>query len=80
MCCVLLDLTMPQEDGNELFARIRERHARLPVIFMSGYEARSVATADGFLPKPFTMNDLREVLGNVLASPTGAPGLTEPPP
>jgi CheY-like chemotaxis protein len=76
VCCVMLDLTMPEQDGNETFARIRERYPELPVIFMSGYEARSVPAADGFLHKPFTMNQLRQVLSEVL----GERQRTESPP
>jgi len=66
-CCVLLDLNMPQHDGNEVFARIRARYPRLPVVFMSGYEARAAPIADGFLHKPFTMGDLRVALSKVIA-------------
>lgn len=64
--CVLLDLTMPEQDGNQTFARIRELHPALPVVLMSGYDARAGASADGFLQKPFTLNDLRHVLAQVI--------------
>ncbi|MDB4972544.1 MAG: sensor hybrid histidine kinase [Myxococcaceae bacterium] len=67
--CVLLDLNMPQQDGNATFARIRERYPELPVVFVSGYEVRDAPIANGFVHKPFTMNDLREVLSKVLAVP-----------
>jgi signal transduction histidine kinase len=66
-CGVLLDLTMPGEDGSQTFARIRARYPKLPIIFMSGYEPQSVPKADGFLHKPFTLEQLRGVLGDVLA-------------
>ncbi len=69
VCGVLLDLTMPGEDGGQAFGRIRARRPGLPIIFMSGYEPQSVPKADGFLHKPFTMNDLRSVLSEVLARP-----------
>jgi signal transduction histidine kinase/CheY-like chemotaxis protein len=67
--CVLLDLTMPGEDGSQTFARIRELYPTLPIIFMSGYEPQSVPKADGFLHKPFTLSQLRRVLGDVLSLP-----------
>lgn len=66
--CVLLDLTMPGEDGGQAFARIRARYAQLPIVFMSGYEPQSVPKADGFLHKPFTLNDLRRALSEVVAA------------
>jgi signal transduction histidine kinase/CheY-like chemotaxis protein len=66
-CAVLLDLSMPSEDGSQVFVRIRERHPQLPIIFVSGYEAQSVPMADGFLRKPFTLNQLRCVLRDVLS-------------
>jgi signal transduction histidine kinase/CheY-like chemotaxis protein len=65
-CCVLLDLSMPAEDGSQISQRISQRYPQLPIIFMSGYEAQSVPIADGFLHKPFTLNDLRNVLNSVL--------------
>jgi signal transduction histidine kinase/CheY-like chemotaxis protein len=66
LCCVLLDLTMPEQDGTEAFARIREGHPQLPVVFMSGYEARAVPVANGFLHKPFTLGELRQAMQSVL--------------
>lgn len=69
---VMLDLTMPEQDGSETFARIRELRPALPVIFMSGYEARSVPASDGFLHKPFTMDQLRDVLHAAVGGEHGA--------
>jgi signal transduction histidine kinase len=66
-CAVLLDLSMPGEDGGQISVRIRERHPQLPIIFMSGYEAQSVPMADAFLHKPFTLNQVRHVLDEVLS-------------
>lgn len=57
---------MPDLDGSETFGRIRELHPELPIVFMSGYEARSVPAADGFLHKPFTLAQLQQVLDDVL--------------
>ena len=63
--CVLLDLSMPGDDGSQIGRRISARHPHLPIIFMSGYEAQSVPMADGFLHKPFTLNELRAVVNAV---------------
>jgi CheY-like chemotaxis protein len=67
-CCVLLDLSMPGEDGSQVAMRIREQHPKLPIIFMSGYEAQSVPMSDGFLHKPFTLDELRRAVSTVLAT------------
>jgi two-component system, cell cycle sensor histidine kinase and response regulator CckA len=64
--CVLLDLSMPAEDGSQIAQRISERHPELPIVFMSGYEAQSVPVADGFLHKPFTLEELRTTLSSVI--------------
>jgi two-component system cell cycle sensor histidine kinase/response regulator CckA len=68
--CVLLDLSMPAEDGSQIAQRISERHPQLPIIFMSGYEAQSVPVADGFLHKPFTLEELRTTLSSVITRTT----------
>jgi CheY-like chemotaxis protein len=71
--CVLLDLSMPGDDGSQIGRRISARHPHLPIIFMSGYEAQSVPMADGFLHKPFTLNELRAVMNAVSGGTDVAP-------
>lgn len=64
---VLLDLTMPGEDGHQVLARIRETHPELPVILCSGYSA-TPPTSDSkctALQKPFSVAQLREALERV---------------
>lgn len=57
---VLLDRTMPQMSGPEALAAIREMAPGVPALLASGYGAREGAPAggasipDGFLPKPFS--------------------------
>ena len=66
----LLDLRMPELSGPEVLARIRRHpaHHSLPVIAMSAYsdelQARELLSqgADAFLPKPFSVADLGELL------------------
>ena len=67
---VLLDIRMPRLGGVELARAIR-REARwdaIPIVAMSAYSDQLQqqqiieAGADAFLPKPFTISDLREVL------------------
>jgi len=75
---VLLDLTMPDMNGLELMGRLRAAHPELPVVLMSGYSERETALgavpADGFVQKPFTGDQLFEVLRRVRApSPAARP-------
>ena len=63
---VLMDLTMPQLNGLEAFAQMRQLHPSVRVLLMSGYDAQE-STAHlaaqglaGFLPKPFELAELCE--------------------
>jgi DNA-binding NtrC family response regulator len=66
--CTLLDLTMPMMSGQEVLRELRRIDPRARVIVMSGYTAseayRQLAGEAHveFLPKPFTIEQLREVL------------------
>jgi CheY-like chemotaxis protein len=55
---VISDISMPEMDGFELLAKIKEHHPRLPVLLMSGKHefdrgTAVAAGADGFIRKPF---------------------------
>jgi len=55
---VVLDLTLPDQRGDEVLRQIRARSATLPVVLSSGHDERSVAretlaAASVFLQKPF---------------------------
>jgi PAS domain S-box-containing protein len=69
---VLLDLTMPEMGGEEALEEIRRIRPDVPVILMSGYTEHYASTrvqsADltDFLQKPFTNEELRDVLHRVL--------------
>jgi two-component system, cell cycle sensor histidine kinase and response regulator CckA len=69
---VLSDVVLPDMDGRELVARLRERVPHLPTIFMSGYTERSVRrraawTDDAaFIQKPFTASGLCAQVQEVL--------------
>jgi PAS domain S-box-containing protein len=68
ICVVLLDLTMPEMDGEETFRELRNVRGDANVILMSGFHeqeagARFVGKGlAGFLQKPFTPEELRERL------------------
>jgi CheY-like chemotaxis protein len=57
---VVTDVGMPEMDGPELAARIRERWpGRHPILFLSGYASTQrqdgpLAAEEAFLAKPFT--------------------------
>jgi len=69
---VLLDLTMPDMSGDEVFQRLSKIRPDVKVILSSGYDRRE-ATRNlgdlepaGFLPKPYTAQALRDVIGSVI--------------
>jgi DNA-binding NtrC family response regulator len=69
---VLLDIKMPGKDGMTLMRRVKEKWADTPVIIMSGYVTNEtmeeVAKTDAamFLAKPFTPDELVQVVDQVL--------------
>jgi CheY-like chemotaxis protein len=89
--CVLMDVQMPEMDGFECTAIIRQRerstHVRLPIIAMTahamqGDEARCLAAGmDGYLSKPIQPDAFYDVVERHLAVPTAAvPSPTLSPP
>jgi two-component system chemotaxis response regulator CheY len=71
---VLTDLNMPGLDGAGLVRAMRARGSTTPVIVLSTSEAASrvddalAAGAQGFVPKPFSPEQLAQVLQPLLAS------------
>lgn len=71
--CALLDLTMPRLNGWEVLAAMRAARPDLPVILISGYDEKRVMAGEhrerpqGFLQKPFHLEDLRQTLEQALA-------------
>ena len=69
---IVSDIHMPEMDGLELMARIKNKHPGLPVVLITGYsvsEARKIAMekgADAFVEKPFHMKKMIEVVANLL--------------
>jgi DNA-binding NtrC family response regulator len=66
---VLTDVRMPKIDGLELLAKIRKHHPDIPVLLISGEpmsedQLKISATADGFLAKPFTVDDLNDYIAS----------------
>ena len=72
IACVLLDLTMPEMDGEEVFHELRRIRPDVCVVLASGYSEHEVAERfagkglAGFLEKPYQLQRLRETLAGLL--------------
>jgi two-component system cell cycle sensor histidine kinase/response regulator CckA len=69
---VILDLIMPEIDGEQTFDRIREICPLMPVILSSGYTIDGQAAkimekgCNGFMQKPFNLSELSQNIRNVI--------------
>ncbi len=74
---VVLDMTMPEVDGEQAFRKIREVNPRARVIMMSGYSKKKLSSRviemglGGFLHKPFRPQDLMDKLRELIEPPQG---------
>jgi len=73
---VLLDLTMPVLNGDEVMQRMRLVDPDVRIVLSSGYsdpgvESRAGGGPTAFLEKPFRLAELKAVIGTVMA--TGSP-------
>ncbi|MCI0330774.1 MAG: response regulator [candidate division Zixibacteria bacterium] len=65
---LITDLRMPKMSGLELLKTVKDKYPKLPVVVITGYSTEATenellsAKADGFLNKPFRMNDIETVL------------------
>lgn len=72
----VIDLSMPEMNGDECAARLRERDATLPVLIVSGFAEQDVAERLRglqrlrFLMKPYRGTELVAALTATIASPT----------
>jgi FixJ family two-component response regulator len=79
-CCLLLDIRMPGLTGTDLYAELRGRRVRAPVIFITGHGDIPMAVeamrqgAYDFIEKPFDDEKLlSQVLGALGDSRQGEP-------
>ncbi|MCP4691741.1 MAG: response regulator [Desulfobacterales bacterium] len=69
---VITDYAMPEMNGMELLEKIRKKNKTLPVIMMTAYGDKDLVVeamrhrCDGFLDKPFTLQELLEVINGRL--------------
>lgn len=65
---VITDLRMPKMDGLNLLRALKEKSPQLPVVIITGFGTDSsrsdafAAHADGFLAKPFKVEDIKQLL------------------
>ncbi len=69
---LISDVVMPTMDGPTLVRHARERFPKLRIIFMSGYAEEQLRKSidvrgAGFLPKPFSVQELAEAVRAALA-------------
>jgi CheY-like chemotaxis protein len=71
---LLSDVMMPGLNGPALAARVRERHPKMPVLFMTGYaeadvgDLGAVAGSKDLITKPFSSNELTARLERLLSA------------
>lgn len=69
---VFTDLRMPKMDGIDLLKAIKDIKPDLPVVIITGYSVGETQNllvsqkADGFLNKPFKVNEIKELLERIL--------------
>lgn len=74
--CLVTDLSMPDMDGWETLEALRKIKPDLPAILASGYDEAHAMKGDhkelpqAFLHKPYTKDDLKNVLNRVLGDAT----------
>jgi len=70
---VLLDIVLPDMDGTAVYPHIRKNRPQAKVIVCTGYDQEGStrelldAGADGFLQKPFTLNQISKKLNEALS-------------
>ncbi|WP_309753427.1 ATP-binding protein [Novosphingobium sp.] len=73
---IVSDVVMPVMDGPSMIRAVRQLRPGIPVLFMSGYaeeQLRSELDLDNveFLPKPFSVQQISDKVGAVLAAAKG---------
>jgi len=72
---VFTDLRMPNMDGLDLLKAIKSEHPEIPVVVVTGYSGADTRDevlserADGFLSKPFKVNEIQFLLTSLLGHP-----------
>ena len=71
---VILDMILPDMGGGDTYDRLKEINPRVKVLLASGYDIDYQGSdimergCDGFIQKPFNMNELLEKIRGILTS------------
>ena len=76
---IIMDIVMPDVDANELLKWLVNQDSSTPVVIMSGFEGKYLASTKmlaerrgavivGALTKPFPIKELEQVLSEIMAS------------
>ncbi len=74
---VIMDMIMPGMGGGETFDRLRAINPNIKVLLSSGYSVNGQASkilhrgCDGFIQKPFNLNQLAEKIGKIRGKRSG---------
>ena len=77
---VVLDLTMPEQSGEQTLDQIRLVRSNIPVVITSGFQAEDASAllqrpnVVGFLDKPHTMTSLEMLLASVAQQTSAVKG------
>ena len=77
---IVLDLTMPEQSGEQALAELRLVRSDVPVVISSGFQAEDAAlllklpNVVGFLDKPHTMTGLEMLLASIAQAPSSVSG------
>jgi len=65
---VLVDMTMPRMSGAEVITALRAQRPTLPIVLCTGFDRdrRGPVQADAYLPKPFRIEALEQMLAKLL--------------
>ncbi|NUM80542.1 response regulator [bacterium] len=67
---ILTDIRMPGMDGVTFIQQIRSIDPKIKIIIQSAeHQYKGFSGSDGFLLKPYTINDLIEKINNVIGVP-----------
>jgi PAS domain S-box-containing protein len=72
---LITDVIMPDMNGRELAEKLKRMYPEIKILFMSGYTANVIAhhgvldEGVNFIQKPFTRNELREKMREILNDP-----------
>ena len=71
--CLVLDIHLPGMSGFDLYRRLFDSGKGIPAIFITGHdqpatreEAKKLAGGDGYLPKPFSGEDILKAVRQAL--------------